>query len=111
THYKEFEFSPHNVIFDAAIVNEPGQKLSVDTSWDMAGLLTKVYTDDNGYRYYEISFPVASFDTPPTKGTEWKINLYRIDTDVQGRRHYWAWSPTGVINFHTPARFGTLVFE
>lgn len=110
--YKEFELSPRNVVFDALIRKEEGQTQQVDASWNMDGLLTRVSWPNEESAVYELSFPVHSFDAPPTAGTIWRINWYRIDNDSAGQRHYWAWSPTGVPrNFHVPMKFGTLVFS
>lgn len=110
THYKEYEFSPRNVIFDALVVKEPGQSPQVNTTWDHEGLRSTVSVTEDGIVVYEIGMPVAAFGKPPVSGTEWRINLYRIDDDRQGERHYWAWSPTGLVNFHRPDKFGTLRF-
>lgn len=41
-HYKEFEVSPRNVVFDALIENRKNQNLIVKEDWDAEGLLTKV---------------------------------------------------------------------
>jgi hypothetical protein len=109
--YKEFELSPLNVLFDALIEKEEGRGPKVDTSWDMEGLETRVSWPRKDFAVYEWRLPVDSFDTPPTAGTVWRINLYRIDEDPAGKRHYWAWSPTKVVNFHTPAKFGELHFK
>lgn len=111
TYYKEFEFSPRGVIFDAQITNEPGKKKIVDRSWDAEGLTLDVTTDEQGNRYYDIAFPLDCFESLPEKGTDWKANFYRIDAEPNGTRHYWAWSPTGIVDFHTPSRFGTLQFR
>lgn len=109
--YKEFELSPRNVVFDALIRKEEDRAPQVDASWNMEGLLTRVFWPNVDSAVYEMSFPVNAFDAPPAASTIWRINWYRIDNDSAGRRHYWAWSPTGVPrNFHVPMRFGTLVF-
>jgi hypothetical protein len=110
--YKEIELSPRNIVFDALIQKEEGQKQKVDASWDLDGLLTRVTWPEEGKAVYDISLPVASFDPLPAPGMAWRINLFRIDEDSAGQRHYWAWSPTGARrNFHVPGKFGTLVFE
>lgn len=110
--YKEFELSPRNVVLDALIDKEEGQKQKVDASWNLDGLLTQVTWPEEGKAVYDMALPITSFDPPPAPGMKWRINLYRIDEDSTGQRHYWAWSPTGERrNFHVPAKFGMLVFE
>jgi hypothetical protein len=135
--YYEFEVSPRNVVFDALIHYNGGDK-EVDVAWDAKGLHTEVLDGDDGWRTYDLRIPFADLDwereeeqvqmqelmqeqkqnqmqepgenLTPRHGTEWRWNLYRIDDDLGGNRHYWAWSPTGKVDFHMPHRFGTLVF-
>lgn len=109
--YFEFEVSPRNVVFDAIIEKGlDGEPLKVDTAWDAEGLKTFVRNESEHLFVYDIILPFSNFQQAPQAGTQWKWNLYRIDDDQQGQRHYWAWSPTGAVNYHIPNRFGTLVF-
>ena len=41
-------------------------------------------------------------------GARWKLNLYRCD---RANNAFVAWNPTLRGSFHTPERFGVLVFE
>lgn len=119
--YYEFEVSPRNVVFDALIHFNGGDK-EVDVSWDAKGMHTQVLDGTYGWRTYDLRIPFADLDwergeeqdqeenRTPQHGAEWRWNLYRIDDDLEGNRHYWAWSPTGKVDFHMPHRFGTLVF-
>ncbi|MDQ0890177.1 hypothetical protein QFZ81_005265 [Paenibacillus sp. V4I9] len=113
--YYEFEVSPRNVVFDALIHYNGGDK-EVDVAWDAKGIYTQVSEGADGWRTYDLRIPFADLDWErgqnftPHHGAEWRWNLYRIDDDVEGNRHYWAWSPTGKVDFHMPHRFGTLVF-
>ncbi|WP_162262835.1 carbohydrate-binding family 9-like protein [Paenibacillus sp. Soil787] len=155
--YYEFEVSPRNVLFDALIHYNGGDK-EVDVSWDAKGFHTQVSDGADGWKTYDLRIPFADLDWEqeqdqdqeqkqeqeqeqgreqdqeyeqekqgheqghehelrecgenwtPHHGAEWRWNLYRIDDDVEGNRHYWAWSPTGKVDFHIPHRFGTLVF-
>lgn len=110
--YLEFEISPRNVVFDARIhMGDDGVKIHPDTSWDADGLHTAVIKESESRYVYDMVLPFTNVEQPPVFGTEWKWNLYRIDDDQQGNRHYWAWSPTGKVNFHVPERFGTIVFS
>jgi hypothetical protein len=108
--YYEFEVSPRNVVFDALVHNDLAGSKVVDTSWDAAGLVTRLSAESAGSRVYEIQIPFEDLANTPDMGTVWRWNLYRIDDDVQGKRHYWAWSPTGAVDYHIPQKFGTLVF-
>lgn len=113
--YYEFEVSPRNVVFDALIHYNGGDK-EVDVAWDAKGIHTQVSAGVDGWRTYDLRIPFADLDWEqgqnftPHHGAEWRWNLYRIDNDLEGNRHYWAWSPTGKVDFHMPHRFGTLVF-
>ncbi|MDR6879109.1 carbohydrate-binding family 9-like protein [Bacillus sp. 3255] len=109
--YYEFELSPRGVEFDALIRNDLEGRIEADIAWDAQGLHTSVSDAADGWRHYELQIPFADLlEGSPLPGTDWGWNVYRIDDDVEGNRHYWAWSPTGKVNFHIPQRFGTLVF-
>ena len=47
-------------------------------------------------------------NVPPRKGTEWRMNLYRIDYDEQYTS--WTWKPVKS-NFHDIDSYGTVVFD
>ncbi|MBA2943995.1 carbohydrate-binding family 9-like protein [Paenibacillus sp. CGMCC 1.16610] len=114
--YYEFELSPRGVEFDALIHNNLDGNKKVDVAWDAKGLRTSVSDGAEGWKHYELRIPFADLREGqeqaqvPRHGAEWGWNVYRIDDDTEGTRHYWAWSPTGAVNFHIPQRFGTLVF-
>jgi hypothetical protein len=56
-----------------------------------------------------MKIPLSSLSqTPPTQGTEWRLNLYRCD---RAQDAFLAFSPTLVKTFHNPARFGWLEFQ
>ncbi|TLS51478.1 hypothetical protein FE782_15320 [Paenibacillus antri] len=107
--YMELEINPLNTVFDARIANDLEGNIQVDTSWDAEGLHTAAVREA-GKTTYEISIPFENFEKRPDIGTTWRWNLYRIDADPSGRRHFWAWSPTGAVDFHRSGRFGALVF-
>jgi hypothetical protein len=118
TRYFEFEFSPAGVLFDAKIVNDlsdpKGNSIQVDTSWDSAELQSWVSVDLANRRVvYEIAIPAADLLNGASiqAGDEWRSNLYRIDRSPnRDKDEYTAWSPTGIVRFHIPSRFGTFVF-
>lgn len=110
--YAEIVVSPNNVVYDAMITHDNEEdplQFDVDIAWDMERLSTHVEVSGQR-RVYTLVVPFSAFSAPPTVGTEWKINFYRIDEDVFGTRHYQAWSPTGFVNYHITDRFGTIRF-
>ncbi|WP_219833976.1 carbohydrate-binding family 9-like protein [Paenibacillus sp. R14(2021)] len=109
TSYVELEINPLNAVFDAIIQNDPSGKKEVDLSWHAVNMVTCV-EDHGSEKHYEIRLPLANFRRLPADGTVWRWNAYRIDDDRGGTRHYWAWRPTGKVDFHRPECFGTLVF-
>jgi hypothetical protein len=106
--YFELELSPNNVIFDAIIENDKGN-ITIHLDWDAEGLVTGVQLDGE-IRFYELRLPFVNFQHAPDEGTTWRVNFYRINEDIQGKRHYQAWSSTGAVNYHIPSCFGTLLF-
>ncbi|MEA1996791.1 MAG: carbohydrate-binding family 9-like protein [Gemmatimonadota bacterium] len=128
--YYELEVSPLNTSFDALILNNAvtcgsegrGDKFQGFTAWDPAGFKHAVHLEgelnahDGMARYWECEMALR-FDElflggniPPRPGDQWRVNLYRID--IQGDRvEESAFSPTGLADFHVPARFGKIVFR
>lgn len=47
-------------------------------------------------------------NVPPSPGTRWRANFYRMDHDG-GKRTQWEWAPVGT-TFHEFQKFGELVF-
>jgi hypothetical protein len=125
TRYFEFEFSPHNVVFDAAIeCPESGDRrfMKVDAGWDCNGLASAVHVvgtlDDHAdvdeKWTVEVALPFSQIGRagkPPTEGETWRANFYRIDRAGEGE--FSCWSPTlaDPPNFHVPRRFGLLKFS
>lgn len=56
---------------------------------------------------YELLKPLQN--VPPTPGTKWRANFYRVDYDEKPSTG-WDWSRVGP-SFHDIDNFGTLVFE
>jgi hypothetical protein len=112
--YTEIEVNPLNAVLHYHILNNLKGKFTgfarVDKIVDSA-----VYRDDSQNIWsVEIRIPLSEFVTarnnPPEPVDEWGINFYRIDRPEDGNDEYSAFSPTGVINFHRPDKFGKLVF-
>jgi hypothetical protein len=125
--YYEINVSPKNVVFDACILNgrtpdRPEAKFIGLTQFHPDGLRTAVSVEGDvdrpgGAKSWtaEYAIPLASLigapHFPPRPGDEWRLNLYRIDAPDETARRYYAWNPTGRIDFHRPWRFGILKFE
>ncbi len=125
TRYYEFEFSPHNVVFDAKIeCPESGDRsrMKADVGWDCEGLQSAVAVvgtlddarDVDERWTVEVALPFSQIGRDgraPVEGVRWRMNLYRIDRGGEGE--FSCWSPTlaDPPNFHVPARFGHLMFS
>lgn len=120
--YFEYELSPLNYELAILIPNIDGD-LSGWKPWPYKGArttrhATKILKDDktkSSSWMAEFFIPYALLrplrNVPPTKGTQWRVNLYRIDYD-QGFST-WTWQPvrTEFREFHDFEQFGTLRFE
>ena len=124
--YYEFNISPHNVIFDAVILNrmippDGPRDITGLTQWDCAGLKTAVRVEGEldtrrpVSKHWDVEAAVPMKELvpptcPPGPGDAWRLNLYRIDRGAE-KDEYQAWSPTGRVDYHLPWHFGTLRFE
>ena len=119
--YVEIEVSPLNAVLDLFMLIR-GDRLRGLWDWDSEGLLTAVVVDGDPTRRgtpdrswtVEMAIPMSDFMTaphlPPQPGNVWHYNLYRIDRAEWGDE-FTAWSPPGRPSYHTPERFGRLVFS
>ncbi len=105
--YKEYQVSPLGEWVDLDIDNkkplpEGGWK------WD-SKMVTKARIDEKAKIWYaEFQIPIASFTAKKVEpGLELRGNFYRFQGPGPDRKMV-AWKPTGRINNHTPAAFGTL---
>ena len=123
--YYEINVSPKNTVFDACILNnrvahreKEGFTGLTDFNPDIK---TKVHIEGDvdipgKGQYWSVEYAIPFkelFGAPnpiPVSGDRWRLNLYRIDSPVQGNVRYYAWSPTGKINVHLPWKFGILQF-
>lgn len=119
--YFEMQVSPAGVVFDTRYDRrrDPGPIGHADWNSELrAGVQVRGKLNDGkadaGYTV-EIAIPFAAFDTgplpakPPASGTTFRGNFYVLDATPQGQRGV-GWSAVKVPDFHTPARFGKLIF-
>jgi hypothetical protein len=120
TAYVEIEVSPLNAVLDLFMLWRDDRRRGL-WGWDSLGLKTAVTVDGDPWHRgtadrrwtVEMAIPMVDFEMaphlPPQPGDTWRINLYRIDRGEQGIE-YSAWSPPRRLNYHTPSRFGVLLF-
>ncbi len=120
--YLEYEISPLNHELPILIPNFGGQFLGW-RPWHFEGdrLTRKATTVTGGKKEphaaiqgwrAEFFIPYALLkplqNVPPTPGTRWRANFYRVDYD-QGKTTQWDWAPVGP-SFHEFQKFGDLLF-
>lgn len=117
--YFEYELSPLNYELAILVPNFSGDFFGWKP-WHYTGdrktrHATKVMKDEKGNPtswIAEFFIPYALLkpllNVPPKKGTQWRVNLYRIDYDQASSS--WTWQPVQT-NFHDFERFGTMRFE
>jgi hypothetical protein len=126
-HYYEINVSPKNVVFDACILNNrtidrPSDRFLGLTDFDIKKLKTKVWIQGkadvpNEAELWSVEYAIpfdelfGAHHNPPRAGDEWRVNFYRIDAPAPAHQEFYAWSPTGKIDFHRPWKFGVLVFN
>ena len=123
--YYEINVSPRNTVFDAFILNggdegSPRRSMMSFVNYTCAGLITSIFIagelGEPGARGWsaEYAIPFTSLlgadRIIPAPGDEWRLNLYRIDAPAPGQQEFYAWSPTGAIDYHRPWRFGVMRF-
>ena len=102
--YTEYEVAPTNEKLDLTL-NLPERDFAWSSRFESAVQVDrerKVWTS-------EWRIPLGALaSTRPKPGVRWRLNLYRCD---KANNAYLAWSPVRQGSFHTPERFGTLVFD
>ncbi len=119
--YVEIEVSPLNAVLDLFMLNRDGHTRGL-WDWNSEGMQTAVVVDGDPTRRgtqdrswtVEMAIPMNDFMTapnlPPKSGDVWHFNLYRIDRAEDGDE-YSAFSPVMRPSYHTPSRFGCLLFS
>jgi hypothetical protein len=118
--YFEYELSPLNYELAILVPNFNGQSGGW-MPWNYRGQkktrkATRILKDAQGnvsgwmgefFIPYALLRPLQN--VPPTKGTKWRANIYRIDYD-EAESAYWSWQPVNN-NFHEFERYGTFEFK
>ena len=111
TAYFEFEINPLGTLFDAEIHwhGHGRDLLEVRREWNCAGLTGGARVEAGGWQAW-LAIPFAGLGLRPSAGESWAINFYRIER--RPRPEFSSWSPlyTDPPEFHTPDRFGRLLF-
>jgi predicted TIM-barrel fold metal-dependent hydrolase len=103
-HYSEFEVAPTNERLDLMVQDLPKKDFDWESKFE-----SRVELDQKiGIWRCEIRIPLSGLAAAkPQPGTQWRLNLFRCD---RANKASLAWSPTLEGSFHTPERFGTLLF-
>ena len=107
THYLEFEVSPQSEWVDLEI-NRTRREQKTTAEWN-SGMTAKSKIDrDKKVWTAEMRIPWrAILESPVTVGTEFTLNLYRIEGGPKDRK-YLTWRAVNAQSFHTPSAFGKL---
>ena len=116
--YFEYELSPFNYELPILVPNIKGNYLGW-RPWHYENNrktrhATHIFRNNNNviawaaefFIPYKLLKPMTNI--PPSKGTRWRANFYRIDYDSNVSE--WSWQLTGP-DFHDYKRFGTLLFN
>ncbi len=123
--YFEFEVNPLNTQVDLKLPAPTGGKLEDEIGWNSAGWKSAVTVDgtvasradtDRGWTC-EMAIPMKDLSPagPPAVGSQWRVNLYRIDrpskTEPKNDQlaQFSAWSAVQA-GYHEPQQFGFLTF-
>ncbi len=117
--YFEYEVSPHNYELPIIIPNFGGKffgwrpwhyegerRTRHETHIEYLGDQVKSWTAEF-FIPYKLLNPLKN--VPPTEGTIWRANMYRIDYDGE-EPVWWAWNPVKR-NFHDYQLFGKFLFK
>jgi hypothetical protein len=137
--YFEVEINQYNKIFDLFLPKPYRDRGDALISWDTPGMQNAVQmqgtinnpkdTDTGWTAEFKIPFSAIKFGFDggkPAEGTLWRINFSRVewDTEIKNGKYVklkdakgknlpernWVWSPQGIINMHSPERWGYLQF-
>jgi len=116
--YIELEVNPLGAFLDlfvlTPVVPIPYESYNIPAHWAVKvdGTVQNSSDRDRGWSV-ELALPlkeaVTAPNLPPKNGDKWRLNLYRIER--KPKEQLIAWSPTLKPSFHTPARFGEVIFS
>jgi hypothetical protein len=108
--YREFEISPQGEWVDLDI-DRKAPKPEGGWLWNSGfGHAARIDAAKKVW-YAAFSIPVKSItDKPAAAGTEYRVNLYRIQGPPPNRKSI-CWRPTGEPSYHVPEAFGLLRLE
>lgn len=112
--YVEIEVNPLGVVFDARVANPHGRRetMSVDRSWNAAGLVVAV--DRPSPERWRVDIVVPWRDVHEgARPRIWRANFFRIERPRDRHPEFSCWSPTHADppDFHKPAFFGRLILD
>lgn len=107
--YKEFQVSPAGQWIDLHIDRDTKNH---DAKWD-SGFRSAARIDSSRNIWWaEMVIPLNAFGVqPPTPGTRWRLNFFRIEHGPPRRSIAWQPTHTTQPNFHVPQAFGWLEFK
>lgn len=104
-HYAELEVAPTGETLDV-LVRGPNEK---DFGWSSGFQAATSIDQERRVWNCEMRIPLKSFgEQLPQPGTRWTANFYRCD---RANDAFLAWNPVLRGSFHTPERFGWLLFD
>jgi hypothetical protein len=119
--YVELQVNPRNATFDSYLAeyrkNQNDWTSKMKTAVKVDGTLDKRDDTDKGWTV-EMAIPLEDAmgkektmkNVPPKVGTEWRVNMFRLDMPAGHPQMGTGWSPPMVGDFHALDRFGVLIF-
>lgn len=112
--YIEVEVNPINTLLHYGAQNDLNGNVCLFARVGQKVQTAVIRDDSHDIWSAEMAIPMNEFVTapniPPKPGDKWLMNLYRIERPENGEEEFSAWSPTVVRRFHTPQKFGELIF-
>jgi hypothetical protein len=122
--YFELQWNPLGGVFDAIITNQldergVSKKFQGDWNFTAKGMKSAVKlkgtpansSDKDEMWQVEVAIPFADLGQPTPKPKEvWRANFYRFNRTKDLPVEQLSWTPTLLLGFHQPSRFGYLEF-
>lgn len=119
--YIEVQANPKGTTFDSYLPsyrqNNNDWESNVKVAVKVDGTVDNRSDKDTGW-VVEMAIPLEAAkglekdvkNVPPKVGTEWRVNLYRLDSPAGRGQVAMGWSPPLVGDFHALDKFGVLIF-